>query len=49
MKATAEVAAPGLGLFIVSETAKAHGGKALVTSTAEHGTKFAAVIPRDEP
>jgi sigma-B regulation protein RsbU (phosphoserine phosphatase) len=39
----------GLGLFIVSEIAKAHGGKALVKSTSQQGTTFAAVIPRDEP
>jgi phosphoserine phosphatase RsbU/P len=36
----------GLGLFIVSEIAKAHGGKALVASTIEHGTTFTVVMPR---
>ncbi len=36
----------GLGLFIVSEIAKAHGGKALVESTVERGTTFSVVIPR---
>jgi sigma-B regulation protein RsbU (phosphoserine phosphatase) len=36
----------GLGLFIVSEIAKAHGGTALVTSTVEAGTTFSVVIPR---
>jgi sigma-B regulation protein RsbU (phosphoserine phosphatase) len=36
----------GLGLFIVSEVAKAHGGKALVASTPEHGTTFTVLIPR---
>jgi phosphoserine phosphatase RsbU/P len=37
----------GLGLFIVSEIAKAHGGTALVTSTLEQGTTFTVVIPRN--
>jgi sigma-B regulation protein RsbU (phosphoserine phosphatase) len=36
----------GLGLFIVSEIAKAHGGKALVESTIEQGTTFAGTFPR---
>ena len=36
----------GLGLFIVSEIAKAHGGTALVTSTLEQGTTFTVKIPR---
>jgi phosphoserine phosphatase RsbU/P len=36
----------GLGLFIVSEIAKAHGGKALVESTLEGGTTFTVVVPR---
>jgi sigma-B regulation protein RsbU (phosphoserine phosphatase) len=36
----------GLGLFIVNEIAKAHGGTALVTSTLEQGTTFTVVIPR---
>jgi sigma-B regulation protein RsbU (phosphoserine phosphatase) len=36
----------GLGLFIVSEIAKAHGGKALVRSTPEQGTTFSVVMPR---
>lgn len=31
----------GLGLFIVNEIAKAHGGSMSVTSTAEEGTTFA--------
>jgi phosphoserine phosphatase RsbU/P len=38
----------GLGLFIVSEIAKAHGGKAQVKSTNEHGTTFSVLIPRTE-
>ncbi len=36
----------GLGLFIVSEIAKAHGGKALVESSAEQGTTFWVTVPR---
>ena len=36
----------GLGLFIVSEIAKAHGGTAHVTSTATSGTTFTVVCPR---
>lgn len=36
----------GLGLFIVREIAKAHGGRAEVESNAEHGTTFRAVLPR---
>jgi sigma-B regulation protein RsbU (phosphoserine phosphatase) len=37
----------GLGLFIVSEIAKAHGGDAVVRSTAESGTTFSVVFPRN--
>lgn len=37
----------GLGLFIVSEIAKSHGGKAHVKSTAEEGTTFAVTLPRE--
>ncbi|MDB4943275.1 MAG: sensor signal transduction histidine kinase [Labilithrix sp.] len=36
----------GLGLFIVGEIAKRHGGAASVTSTAESGTTFRATFPR---
>jgi sigma-B regulation protein RsbU (phosphoserine phosphatase) len=36
----------GLGLFIVREIAKRHGGDASVTSTAEGGTTFTASFPR---
>ena len=36
----------GLGLFIVSEIAKAHGGTVSVTSTLEAGTAFTVVIPQ---
>ncbi len=36
----------GLGLYIVSEIAKAHGGEMSVESTAEAGTTFWARFPR---
>lgn len=36
----------GLGLFIVSEIAKAHGGAVSVESMPERGTKFRADFPR---
>jgi phosphoserine phosphatase RsbU/P len=36
----------GLGLFIVREIAKAHGGRVLVESSAARGTRFTAVLPR---
>jgi sigma-B regulation protein RsbU (phosphoserine phosphatase) len=36
----------GLGLFIVNEIARAHGGRAVVRSTQEEGTTFSAVFPR---
>jgi sigma-B regulation protein RsbU (phosphoserine phosphatase) len=36
----------GLGLFNVSEIARAHGGQARVQSTHEGGTTFSAVFPR---
>lgn len=36
----------GLGLFIVREIAKAHGGRAEVESSAEGGTTFRAIFPR---
>ena len=36
----------GLGLFIVREIARVHGGNATVTSTAEQGTTFRAVFSR---
>ncbi|MEP6864525.1 MAG: HAMP domain-containing sensor histidine kinase, partial [Deltaproteobacteria bacterium] len=37
----------GLGLYIVREIARAHGGAATVTSAAETGTTFAVAWPRD--
>jgi sigma-B regulation protein RsbU (phosphoserine phosphatase) len=39
----------GLGLFIVREIARAHGGSADVVSTAESGTTFRAVFPLAPP
>jgi phosphoserine phosphatase RsbU/P len=36
----------GLGLFIVSEIAKAHGGRAEIDSSAERGTTFRTIFPR---
>jgi sigma-B regulation protein RsbU (phosphoserine phosphatase) len=36
----------GLGLYIVSEIAKAHGGDVTVRSTEEDGTTFLATFPR---
>ena len=39
----------GLGLFIVSQIVKAHGGAVTLESTSEHGTTFRARIPRDPP
>jgi len=39
----------GLGLYIASEIARAHGGAIHVTSSAEHGTTFTALLPRSGP
>jgi signal transduction histidine kinase len=36
----------GLGLFIASEIARAHGGQLRVTSDVEHGTTFELRLPR---
>lgn len=36
----------GLGLYIVSQIAKAHAGEVLVSSQAESGTRFTARFPR---
>jgi signal transduction histidine kinase len=36
----------GLGLYIASEIARAHGGAIHVASSAEAGTTFTALIPR---
>ncbi len=37
----------GLGLFVVREIARAHGGNVEVHSTREHGTTFRVRLPRD--
>lgn len=39
----------GLGLFIVHEIARAHGGTMAVSSNIEQGTTFCAVFPRARP
>jgi sigma-B regulation protein RsbU (phosphoserine phosphatase) len=44
--ATSSGRSVGLGLFIVSEIAKAHGGGAVVESTVERGTTFTVTWPR---
>jgi signal transduction histidine kinase len=36
----------GLGLYIVREIVKGHGGSVSVSSSAEHGTTFALKLPR---
>lgn len=36
----------GLGLYIVSEIARAHGGEVRVTSSASEGTTFIATMAR---
>lgn len=36
----------GLGLYIVNEIARAHGGRTVATSLASEGTTFTTVIPR---
>jgi len=39
----------GLGLYIASQIARAHGGAIHVASSAEAGTTFTALIPRSPP
>ncbi|HET7232935.1 MAG TPA: ATP-binding protein, partial [Longimicrobium sp.] len=39
----------GLGLYIASEIARAHGGAIHVASSEEAGTTFTAIIPRTLP
>jgi sigma-B regulation protein RsbU (phosphoserine phosphatase) len=46
MNATSAGRSVGLGLFIVSQIAKAHGGTAFVTSTPTDGTTFTVMLPR---
>jgi signal transduction histidine kinase len=41
-----ERASLGLGLFIVSEIARAHGGAVTVHSTEGEGTRFTVTVPR---
>jgi len=36
----------GLGLYIVSEIARAHGGRTTVTSQPGEGTTFTTIMPR---
>jgi len=43
---TSRSASLGLGLFIVRELVKAHGGTVRVTSTAQDGTTFTVTLPR---
>ena len=44
--ATSSARSVGLGLFIVSEIAKSHGGTAVVESTVERGTTFTVTWPQ---
>jgi len=44
-RATSSRGGIGLGLYIVEQIARAHGGTVHVTSTAAHGTTFAVRIP----
>ncbi|HEX6839462.1 MAG TPA: ATP-binding protein, partial [Polyangia bacterium] len=39
----------GLGLYIVSEIVRAHGGTIEAASTAEEGTTFTVTLPRAAP
>jgi signal transduction histidine kinase len=39
----------GLGLYIVREIVRAHGGSVQVTSTSTEGTTFAVTLPRGMP
>ena len=36
----------GLGLFIAQKIVAAHGGELVVTSSADEGTMFTALLPR---
>jgi sigma-B regulation protein RsbU (phosphoserine phosphatase) len=40
-----DVRSVGLGLFIVREIARSHGGEVAVSSTAEEGTRFSVHLP----
>ena len=37
----------GLGLYIVQQVVRAHGGEVLVSSSPEQGTRFTVLLPRD--
>lgn len=39
----------GLGLYIASEIAKAHGGKVNLVSSDQDGTAFAVQLPKQPP
>lgn len=45
-EAAGQASSLGLGLYIVQQIAKAHGGEVLVQSQAETGTEFTARLPR---
>ena len=47
-RASSEGGGLGLGLYIVEQVVKGHGGRIEVTSTAESGTVFRVVLPRGE-
>ncbi|MNC79493.1 sensory histidine kinase AtoS [compost metagenome] len=42
----AELRSVGLGLFIVREIVRAHGGEVVVSSSAQAGTTFTVTFPR---
>ena len=44
----AETRSVGLGLYIVGEVARAHGGEARLASSTEEGTEFEATFPQAE-
>jgi phosphoserine phosphatase RsbU/P len=46
-RSTQPASRSGLGLFIVHEIVRAHGGTMHVASTAEDGTRFSVLLPRD--
>ena len=39
----------GLGLFISNKIAQSHGGKILIESKEEEGTRFTVTLPREQP
>jgi signal transduction histidine kinase len=46
LRRSATPSALGLGLFVVHEIVRAHGGTMRVTSSAEDGTRFSVILPR---